>query len=144
MELMELRVGLRPDPWLDQQLSMIQFKTLLLLRPGAMRVGAVAEAVGLSPNATTSLVNALEQQGLVVRNLDPADRRAWRVSISAAGLRTLNDLTTAGVNDLLDHLGRLTVVELQALQLGMRALHRALDERIREQHPTDIADRPAS
>jgi len=134
-DMIDLRIELKPDPWLRQQLSMAQFKTLLLLQrqPDGLRVGAVAEALGVSPNATTSILDHLDEAGLIARTRDPGDRRAARITLTAAGAGMLIELTTAGNDELLDHFRRLTLAELQALHLGMNALHRALQERLDEQ-----------
>ena len=36
----------------------------------------------------TGITDALEREGLVVREADPADRRAWRVRLTSAGRRS--------------------------------------------------------
>ena len=136
LDLMQMRARLGPDPWFAHDLTMAQFRALLLLHQqggDGIRVGAVVQALGRSPNATTSLLDRMAAAGLIVRELDPADRRAWRVTITEAGTALVNELTSAGTADLLDYLGRLTLPELEALHLGMGALHRALGERIDEQ-----------
>jgi DNA-binding MarR family transcriptional regulator len=43
-------------------------------RPG-LTAGELAEAVGLSPGAVTTVLDRLEQRGLVTRSRDPDDRR---------------------------------------------------------------------
>ena len=43
-------------------------------RPG-LTAGELAEAVGLSPGAVTTVIDRLEERGLVTRSRDPDDRR---------------------------------------------------------------------
>ena len=56
-----------------------------LVADDQQRVGALAEAEGVSPPAMTRLVNYLERQGLVVRRPDPTDGRASVVAATETG-----------------------------------------------------------
>jgi DNA-binding MarR family transcriptional regulator len=56
-----------------------------LVAEDRQRIGALAEAEGVSPPAMTRLVNYLEEHGLVVRRPDPGDGRASVVEATAAG-----------------------------------------------------------
>lgn len=49
------------------------------------RLGDLAAAARLSKQAMTGLVRQCEEAGLVVRERDPDDRRAFRISLSARG-----------------------------------------------------------
>jgi DNA-binding MarR family transcriptional regulator len=49
----------------------------------------LAERVLLSPAGTTHLVTRLERDGLVRREVDPADGRKWFAVLTEAGDRTL-------------------------------------------------------
>jgi DNA-binding MarR family transcriptional regulator len=50
-----------------------------------LRMGELARRSGLSKQAMTTLVRSAEAAGLVVRERDAADARAYRVSLSARG-----------------------------------------------------------
>jgi DNA-binding MarR family transcriptional regulator len=50
-----------------------------------VRIGDLAEREGVSAPTATRIVAALEQQGVVRREPDVADRRSWRVSLTATG-----------------------------------------------------------
>ena len=52
-----------------------------------MRLGELASASRLSKQAITGLVKLCEDDGLVVRERDADDGRAFRVSLSAHGRR---------------------------------------------------------
>jgi DNA-binding MarR family transcriptional regulator len=52
---------------------------------GPITLGDLADHERVSPPTVTKVVNQLEQQGLIERLVDPADRRVCRVECSAAG-----------------------------------------------------------
>ncbi|MEV0535312.1 MarR family transcriptional regulator [Kitasatospora sp. NPDC050463] len=52
---------------------------------GAMRLGDLAERLHIAPRSATTVVDALEEAGLVERTPDPADRRAVRIVLTSAG-----------------------------------------------------------
>jgi DNA-binding MarR family transcriptional regulator len=60
-----------------------------LATSGGMRVSALARALVLDISTTSRHVSALESDGLVAREVDPADRRACLVAITAAGAEFL-------------------------------------------------------
>ena len=53
---------------------------------GPVTLGELAEHERVSPPTVTKVVNKLEEQGLVERIDDPADRRICRVECTAAGV----------------------------------------------------------
>jgi DNA-binding MarR family transcriptional regulator len=56
---------------------------------GAMTAGQIAEAEHLQPQSLTRLLSALEADGLIVRQVDGADRRRSALSITVAGQKVL-------------------------------------------------------
>jgi DNA-binding MarR family transcriptional regulator len=52
---------------------------------GSVRFVDLVEAFGFAPRTITDAVDALESDGLVERKPDPVDRRAKRISLTAAG-----------------------------------------------------------
>ncbi|MER7755543.1 MarR family transcriptional regulator [Kitasatospora sp. NPDC097643] len=51
----------------------------------AMRLSDLAEKLHIAPRSATTVVDALEEAGLVERSPDPADRRAVRLLLTADG-----------------------------------------------------------
>ncbi|MFI5648941.1 MarR family winged helix-turn-helix transcriptional regulator [Kitasatospora sp. NPDC051705] len=51
----------------------------------AMRLSDLAERLHIAPRSATTVVDALEEAGLVERSPDPADRRAVRILLTEAG-----------------------------------------------------------
>jgi MarR family transcriptional regulator, lower aerobic nicotinate degradation pathway regulator len=63
-----------------------QLGLLFLLRDtGTYSQQQLGECLGMDRTTTMQLVNALEAEGLVVRDDDPADRRAYRLRLTARG-----------------------------------------------------------
>lgn len=70
---------------------------LLLLRiladAGDRKAGELARLLGIKAPATSSLIESLEQEGLVERSRDAHDRRVAIISITDEGVRALRDAT---------------------------------------------------
>ncbi|HTI47589.1 MAG TPA: MarR family transcriptional regulator [Casimicrobiaceae bacterium] len=64
-------------------------RALWRLERGPRTLAELAHDLGTDAPATTVLVNALEQRGLVTRVAHPTDKRAKQVSLTAAGRRVL-------------------------------------------------------
>jgi DNA-binding MarR family transcriptional regulator len=98
-----------------------------LLNVLGAREGAIQQQLssdmGIDPSAMVKLINELESAGLAERRRRPGDRRAWEVSITAKGRRTLDRARrfVAQVQD--EVLGGLTAADRrQLLTLMRRAL----------------------
>ena len=68
------------------------FELLLFIsraRQRSMRVGDLARALRVTVGGTSKLVDRIERAGLIAREPDPDDRRASRVTLTAAGKRKL-------------------------------------------------------
>jgi DNA-binding MarR family transcriptional regulator len=108
-------------------------RELLLLvetRPG-IGVAAAAAELGLAGNSVSTLVNALTEAGLLLRETDPADRRAVRLSLAPAGQRRLQTWRTersAVVGEALNDIG---AAERRAIEAALPAL-RALVIRLQD------------
>ncbi len=136
-----INAATRPAPLLELDLSLVQLRALAIIeRTGPMRVGAVAATLGRSANATTAVLDRLEELDFVQRRPDPADRRAVLVEVTEDGQRRLEELFTVGVEDFGELLAELTTEELAALHQGMAALERVL--RAREAEADTEAEPP--
>ena len=84
--------------------------------PGSQQ--ELARLLGKVPAIVVSAVDALEQRGLVARTRDPADRRRTRVTLTAAGAKTLakaHRLADATVAELFNRLDAAELVQLHEL-----------------------------
>ena len=69
-------------------------RALWRLERGPSTLSELAQDMGTDAPATTVLINALEQRGLVKRSPHPTDRRAKEVSLTAAGRRMVRVVET--------------------------------------------------
>lgn len=61
------------------------------------RMGQIAEALNTQPSTITAAADALEAKGLLVRERDPNDRRAWQLRLTEAGVSARSDLLEIAV-----------------------------------------------
>jgi len=73
------------DPITPSQLSAL----VSVERDGPVTLGELAALESVQPPTMTRIVAALEEQGLVFREADPADRRISRLHITPAGRKLL-------------------------------------------------------
>jgi DNA-binding MarR family transcriptional regulator len=79
-----------------------------LMEAGPSRLGEIAARARLSKQSMTGLVKQCEDAGLVVRERDPADGRAYRLSLTERGraFQAEAEATLAGLDaELLARLG---------------------------------------
>lgn len=94
---------------------------------GSIDGRGLARLAGLSPSRVSRVVEALTQQGLVRREVDPADRRVIRLAVSERGrrLRRRIDECLARCDALLG--ARLTEGQLAQARAGVDLLLQALE-----------------
>ena len=104
-------------------LSMAQFGTLMRLHHDEhCGVGDIANQMSISNAAASQLIDKLVQQGLVERTEDPADRRAKRLSITAAGQRLLDLSREARLAWTAEVVARLSPEQRAAVTAALQSL----------------------
>lgn len=56
------------------------------------RMGRIAEDLNTQPSAVTAVADELERKGLLLRERDPDDRRAWQLRLTERGEAARRDL----------------------------------------------------
>ena len=69
--------------------SMAQYRMLLYLRHGPKRAGELAAQASITRPSLSTLIAALDKQGLVQRTSVNADRRGVRLELTKKGLATI-------------------------------------------------------
>jgi DNA-binding MarR family transcriptional regulator len=112
--------------WFDRRLedtgiTAPHYGTLATIaRSGPISQQKVAEQLGFTGTAVLQVVDRLEQDGLVERRRDPADRRAYALELTAKGRATLGRAQTA-IGEL-----RAQLAEVVGGQPQERELHKLL------------------
>ncbi|MDO8106046.1 MarR family transcriptional regulator [Isoptericola sp. b441] len=79
-----------------------------LARHGRMRLNALSEHLRIAARSTTEVVDALEADGLVIREPDPTDRRATLVTLTPEGVEVAHELKRARAVEAESLFGRLS------------------------------------
>ncbi len=98
-----------------------------LERLGPMTLGELSAAEGVRPPTLTKIVAALEEQGLVARQTDPADRRVAHVAATEAAAALLARLRSTTDAYLASRLSALPADDLAALARAVEVLERLLE-----------------
>jgi long-chain acyl-CoA synthetase len=83
-------------------LSLPQFRVLALVDEGGERASHLAERLAVAKPTVTAVVDGLVERGYLSRSADADDRRATRITLTAAGRRALWDAEAAMDDRLAD------------------------------------------
>lgn len=110
------------------KLSTSQLLVLELLADSeAQTVGGIADRVGLAQATATSLVDRLEERGLVLRRRGDSDRRQVRVVLTAAGRALQADAPTALQTRFLANFAKIHEWEKLAILSSLKRLADLMD-----------------
>lgn len=110
--------------WNTTGMTFAQRRLLRRLRDSPRSAGALASELGVSAPSLTRQLQKLEDNGLIVRAIDPEDRRRVVVTLSAAGAKTLEDHGVFGDSPLALAVGDLTVRQQRELVRNLETLVR--------------------
>ena len=100
---------------------------------GETRMSPLAEGLGLTPGAASTLVDRLVDMGLVERSADAADRRVVSVHLSEKGLACLSKARDGKRELLRSVVGKLAPEKRSQLLVGLDAVLGAWEQLIREE-----------
>jgi DNA-binding MarR family transcriptional regulator len=98
---------------------------------GSITLGDLADAERVRPPTMTRIVNALEEQQLIVKTKDAKDGRIIRITATTKGKKVLLQGRARRVRLLREQIQRLTVDEQAKLAAALHTLQRVV-EQIRE------------
>jgi DNA-binding MarR family transcriptional regulator len=105
-----------------RDLGMRRIRILQLIPPAGIRQTDLAERAMVTKQALGPVVDGLEAAGWIDRTVDPADARAWIVTLGAKGQRvtkSFDDAIDAVERSLADEVG---VADLKAFKRVLRAI----------------------
>ena len=116
-----LRVAMRAQR--SHELTVPQFRTLAYIsRHPCSSLTAVAEFIGLTLPAMSTLVNGLVEQGLVQREIDPVDRRRVLLTVTDTGITVHRRALDGAEQWLTARVAALSTTQRMAVLDAMRAL----------------------
>lgn len=86
----QVRSRLRQD--FDTTLPRFDLMAQLERNPAGLRMSDISKRLMVSGGNVTGITDQLEKEGLVIRTLDPADRRAVTVKLTEAGLKKFRQM----------------------------------------------------
>ncbi|MBI3742898.1 MAG: MarR family transcriptional regulator [Chloroflexi bacterium] len=125
-------VQMRPPvvrAWSDIQLTMYQFRTLLLLAASRRRVSDIASHLGIRLSSATNLADRMETKGLVERVHDVEDRRVVWCKLTLAGQKEAENLWRVNREWLVSLTHGLPDDELQTMVRAFETLAGAMERR---------------
>ncbi|MDQ0604178.1 DNA-binding MarR family transcriptional regulator [Streptomyces canus] len=104
----------------------VELLRLVVDRPG-IGISDAARELYLAGNSVSTLVNQLARQGYLVRETDPADRRAARLMPTPAAEARLSEWRERRADLVRDQTARLDEADLETLAAAIPALRRLAD-----------------
>ncbi|MEP7022502.1 MAG: MarR family winged helix-turn-helix transcriptional regulator [Actinomycetota bacterium] len=109
--------------------TMAQYRALVVLASrGPQRVGDLAGALGVTPSTAGRMCDRLLRKGLINRHRARADRRAVRVSVTAAGRQVVDQATAERRTLIAGILGNLPPAERPMVAKALQAFAEAAGE----------------
>jgi len=113
-----------------RDLTLAQYRLLAMIADGAERASHLAGQLALTKPTVSATIDTLVERGLVQRDAVDGDRRATRLTVTAAGRATLVLAETAMRERLDDVLAR--VDDPRMVRESLAQLQSALDQRREE------------
>ena len=92
---------------------------------GTLNVRQLSERTGTRASTLTGLLDRLENRGYLTRELDPADRRSFRLPLTEAGQAVATRVLTAIADLERDALSRLSATQIAGYHAVIAALQEA-------------------
>ncbi|MFD3590879.1 MarR family winged helix-turn-helix transcriptional regulator [Streptomyces sp. NPDC058683] len=101
----------------------VELLRLVESRPG-IGISDAAKELYLASNSVSTLVNQLAKDGYLLRETDPADRRAARLLLTEAAEKRLADWQRRRADLVVSHVARLDEADRAALEAALPALRK--------------------
>ena len=115
-----------------------------LAKQGPLRTGDLAEAMAIAKPTMTRLLAALHAGDWIVRESDPADRRASLIALSPHGRDVLDRIRRDATSALRDDIDALTDEERRVLADALPVLIAVAERQLARAAATEPAADPAS
>ena len=118
-----------PESWSQVKWPVGSIRALLLIESGfASTPGEVAEVLKVGRTSVTGILDRLENDNLIVRQLDPNDRRSFTLVITDKGRELVRQIDNLRRSQLEQALATMQPQDVEALYRGLQALSNALPD----------------
>src|SRR5262245_40292693 len=107
-QLIEREVRVRLRERFDTTLPRFDLMSQLWRYPAGLKMNELSRHLMVTGGNVTGIVDQLENEGLVERAAEPADRRAYRVRLTRAGRKSFGDMARTHEEWIVELLGGLT------------------------------------
>ena len=107
-QLIEREVRMRLRARFDTTLPRFDLMSQLWRYPGGLKMNELSRHLMVTGGNITGIVDPLEQEGLVERAAEPADRRAYRVRLTRSGRKAFAEMARAHEGWIVELLGGLS------------------------------------
>ena len=114
-----------PEEWSDLELTIPQFRTLMMLRQGPERMGTIAQHLSSSLSSATSMIDRLVDKGLVERVAQSDDRRVVACQLTPSGRGEIERFWSLGRTRIARIAEQLSIEELRIVLEAMQLLYSA-------------------
>ncbi len=104
----ESRIRQKLQARFDTTLPRFDLMAQLERAPGGLKMSELSQRMMVTGGNVTGITDGLEKEGLVVREVDPADRRVFRVKLTAEGQRQFQRMATEHEQWVVDLFGGLS------------------------------------
>jgi len=108
----------------DSELSVRQYAALRDIKEGTTSPGELARQWQVTPAVLTGVIDRLERRDLVRREIDPLDRRRFRLALTECGLAASEAIERALVGDLARQLAAIPDSERAELGRSLELLRK--------------------
>jgi DNA-binding MarR family transcriptional regulator len=112
-----------------EDVTLAQYRALIeLASRGPQRLADLATALGVGPSTATRMCDRLIRKGLIARRRASEDRRAVRVSLTAAGAALVAEVSRRRRAEIVEIMGRLPTAQRASVLAALRAFADAAGE----------------
>ncbi len=117
----------RRVPTEGMELSLAATRVLARIKDnGPSRISDLAAQERSSQPTITNHIKRLESAGLVARELDPSDARAWLITLTPLGSQRLVELRNQMATNVEPMLARLSARDRKALRAGLEVMQQVI------------------
>jgi len=115
----------------DPHTTVPQFRILAAINRGLDQISKIAEHIGVSQPAMSRMVDVLMQKGLVAKDSDPIDQRAYIIKLTPNGKQLFNQIKKESEKKIKRKLETMAPEQIAALRNAVTCINNFVQE-IRE------------